>query len=70
LEIVKLYPGESIRMVCQARLDTGRYHAKHVPAHVFHKRGPTPDTVDLVVECHGSVDARHILERALKKLAQ
>lgn len=66
LEIVKLYPGETIRMLCFAVEDTGRHHVKHIPAHAFHRRGPKPGEVDLVIECHGSYDAKWVLEQALE----
>lgn len=38
VELVKLYPGEAVKAIFFTKLAPGSYHAKHAPAHAFHRK--------------------------------
>lgn len=55
IEIVKLYPGEEVKMAVLAKRAPGSYHAKHIAAHAFHKPGKAGG-VDLVIRSANDID--------------
>jgi hypothetical protein len=64
ISIVKLYPGESIKIILIARKATGLENVKHCPAHAFHRRSST-GAIELFVRSNGSHDAKELVQEAL-----
>jgi hypothetical protein len=64
IEIVKLYPGEQVKMAVLAKRAKGAYHAKHIAAHAFH-RPSRRGGVELIVRSMNNLDPQEILQQAI-----
>ena len=64
IEIVKLYPGESVQALFFAVYNTGEESPKHTPAHAFHRSKDS--RVELVIKAHGNQDALQLAKHALE----
>lgn len=67
VEIVKLYPGETIKAILFAVKRTGEYSAKHAPCHAFHR--PVGDKVHLTLRCHQNQDPLDLIDKAVKTIS-
>jgi hypothetical protein len=67
VEIVKLYPGEQIKMALLAIRSSGDYHAKHIPIHAYHRPSKTCG-VDLVLKSIVDIDLIACLDRTIARI--
>ena len=67
ISIVKLYPGETVKVLLFARRATGQDHVKHCPAHAFHRRA-ADGSVELFVRANGAQDACSLVKEALSMM--
>jgi len=64
IEIVKLYPGEQVKMAILSIRSQGNYHAKHIPVHAFHRPSATAG-VDLVLKSIVDIDLIACLDKTI-----
>jgi len=63
IPITKLFPNKKLELNMKAVLGTGRVHAKWAPAHAYMRE--KKDTVELVIEPFGQLDAKEIYNSAI-----
>ena len=67
--IIKLFRGQSLRLICIINRGTGTTHAKWISM-ILSKYSIDGDTVSMSIETVGSLDSLDILQIALKKLKE